>query len=67
MRKQFELTDEQWNELSSKVNPVDLYESWSKIGRAQGFDWMTVTPVVGHNRKIFTAEEWDGTIKVGKL
>lgn len=71
MRKEFELTQEQYNRLIEACRPVpylvfggiaprspqeNANAAWCSLGREMGFDGMTVTPVHGKPQTVFEAE-----------
>ena len=71
MRKQFELSDDQFDTLVEECKPVrymvfggmppsspqeNANRAWCALGREMGFDGMTVEPVPGSGDKVFTAE-----------
>ena len=71
MRKEFLMTDEQFNELIEACRPVSYMvfngvipkspeekanEFWSKLGKELKFDYLTVRPVHGKDARYFTAE-----------
>jgi hypothetical protein len=71
MRKEFELTQEQFDELMAASQPVPYIvvgghppmspqesanRAWKKLGEELGFEYMTVQPVPGKSTHFFTAE-----------
>lgn len=71
MRKEFELTDNELQDLRALSRPVPAIalncgepptqqqmanEFWQRIGREKGFAYMTARPVAGKGPKFFTAE-----------
>jgi len=81
MRKEFEMTPEELNNLTKACSPVPMImlqcgnpsppqenanNAWKTLGREKGFDWETVEPVAGKEKNFFTAEETQ-TEKPGKI
>lgn len=75
MRKEFELTQEQLDELMAASQPVPYMvfggvppmspqetanRAWEKLGKELGFDYMTVMPATGKSNRFFTAEVTGG-------
>lgn len=71
MRKEFELTDEQYQALMEACRPTvcikvgsymptspqeNANRAWWALGDKLGFDYMTVRPVSGKGDHFFTAE-----------
>lgn len=71
MRKEFKMTERQFNEIieASKPVPYMVFDNkppmspqesanaaWAALGRELGFDWLTVRPVKGKDHTYFTAE-----------
>lgn len=74
MRKEFEMTDAQFQTLIEASKPVPLIatncgmpsspqenanRAWENLGKELGFDYTTVAPVSGKGPKFFTAEAID--------
>ena len=77
MRKHFELTQEQFDEILKACEPVPLIAlncgmpsspqqnanaAWKKLGKELGFDYMTVKPSL-KGKRFFFAEEEKGETK----
>lgn len=75
MRKEYELSQEQFDTLLKQMQPVPYIvvggiaprsqqeranDAWCALGREMGFDGMTVRP--GKSEKFFTAEAIDAAI-----
>ena len=71
MKKEFELTDEQFENLLKACEPIPLIaincglppspqemanNAWKRLGDELGFLWDTVQPVSGKAERFFTAE-----------
>lgn len=71
MRKEFELTEKQYNRLLDACKPVpymvfngrtsaspqeNANAMWRALGDELGFEYMSVRPVPGKNQHFFTAE-----------
>jgi len=71
MRKEFEMADEQYQEIIEACKPVpymiignvlpsspqeNANMAWRFLGDELGFEYMTVRPVSGKSAKFFTAE-----------
>ncbi len=71
MRKEFEMTDEQLQNMLNACKPVpymviggieprspqeNAIQAWKELGEELGFDGMTAEPVEGKGMKFFTAE-----------
>ena len=71
MRKEFEMTQEQLNELMKACKAVpymiiggveprspqeNANAAWAKLGNELGFNYTTVNPVTGRGPTFFTAE-----------
>ena len=71
MRKEFELTDSELQDLRDLSRPVPAIalncgeppsqqqmanDFWQRLGREKGFAYMTARPVAGKGPKFFTAE-----------
>ena len=69
--KEFELTDEEYNELLEACKPTrcmmigsyapptpqeNANRAWQRLGEKHGFDYMTVRPIPNKDSKFFTAE-----------
>lgn len=74
-RKEFELTQEQYDKLMDAMKPVpymivgghaprsqqeNANDAWKALGKELGFNFMTVRPVHGKSDRFFTAEASDG-------
>jgi len=72
MRKEYEMTQEQFVKILNSCKPVPLAalncgmpsspqenanRAWNLLGQEMGFDGMTVQPIPGKDEKYFTAEE----------
>ena len=70
MRKEFEMTKEQFDELARGMTPSPMIAlqcgqplsiqdranaSWCRLGDKMGFDGMTVLPVPGKSGRFFTS------------
>ncbi len=75
MRKEFELTQEQYDELMVASQPVPYIiaggleptsqqesanRAWERLGKELGFEYMTARPVPGKGALFFTAEVTGG-------
>lgn len=75
MRKEYELSQEQFDTLLKQMQPVPYIvvggiaprsqqeranDAWCALGREMGFDGMTVRP--GKSEKFFTAEAIDAAV-----
>ena len=54
MRKEFEMTKEEYEELLDACKPTR--RAWQKLGKKHGFNYMTVRPIPNKDSKFFTAE-----------
>jgi hypothetical protein len=76
MQKEFELTEEQYDEIIKAIQPVPYIviggmaplsqqeranNAWKALGDKLGFKYMTVRPVYGKSDRFFTAEVSDGS------
>ncbi len=74
MRREFEMTEAEEKVLLEACRPVpymivggvaptspqeNANRAWQALGRARGFDGMTVRPVLGKGPRFFTAEMED--------
>lgn len=71
MRKEFEMTGEEYEAIMNASKPViciapggvgpsspqeNANRAWEALGKKRGFDHMTVRPVTGKSARFFTAE-----------
>ena len=69
--KEFELTDEEYNELLEACKPTrcmmigsyapptpqeNANRAWQRLGKKRGFNYDTVRPILGKGPRFFTAE-----------
>lgn len=81
MRNEFELNDEQFENLMSLSRPAPAIalncgeppsrqqmanDFWQRLGRELGFEYMTARPVTGKGPKFFTAEVKEHTPDEGE-
>jgi hypothetical protein len=71
MRKEFEMTQEDLNQILAACKPVrymvfggyepkspqeNANDAWRSLGKKMGFDYMTVQPITDKGQRFFTAE-----------